>query len=88
MNTRNVFCPQYNVCLDLAARANRDFSCQGCIHQETAVYDISPEEQAACRSLLMAVFAPEMGKSSLPRGWQECFLAREADADDLQVIPV
>jgi hypothetical protein len=64
---RNFFCLQYTKCLDLAARRDRDFTCQGCGRYRPIS---GPDREdslwhsiEACKLLLVAVLCPEV--------WQE-----------------
>lgn len=61
---RNLCCPQYGSCLDLAVREGRGFACDSCQH----IRDRTPDaerlfslalDQEGCQLLLVAIFDPE-----------------------------
>jgi hypothetical protein len=62
---RNVLCPSYRKCLNLAARRNRDFDCGRCRLRRTQPPDFERRfflwhDLDGCRLLLAALFFPDL----------------------------
>ena len=65
---KNIWCPEYNTCLDKAARKDTDFDCTFCskknLKQETFL--LTDLEIEGSHQLLQAIFYPER---FIPRIW-------------------